>query len=302
MKLTKVAFGILFSLIIASSFTVNLGEASHVPLITIQSDGSIAPQTEYLKQEGNTYYLTQNLSQTRLVINCSNIVFVGQGYTIDGAHWFALGGKGITLENVKNVTIKDVTVIGYYEPSISITHCSGIAVLGVKTDATGTLAVDISGCIWIEESYGNTITDCVTGVRIQSGSDNIIYRNNVTLAIYSSNNLFYYNNIKVEYSNRENESRPPFKWPIAYGDLVNQWDNGTVGNYWSDYAGQGAYVLDENNTDFHPLKQPVTLQPMLTPTPTPIPELSWLAELPLLLFMLSVALAFRHQRQARNTE
>ena len=39
--------------------------------------------------------------------------------------------------------------------------------------------------------------------------------------------------------------------------VSNFWDNGTQGNYWSDYQGQGTYVIDQNNIDHHPLTQQV---------------------------------------------
>jgi parallel beta-helix repeat protein len=36
---------------------------------------------------------------------------------------------------------------------------------------------------------------------------------------------------------------------------INSWDNGVIGNYWSDYNGQGYYLIDENNIDHYPLIQ-----------------------------------------------
>ena len=48
---------------------------------------------------------------------------------------------------------------------------------------------------------------------------------------------------------------------------VNVWDNGSNGNYWSDYTGDDAggdgigdtpYVIDENNQDRYPLMKPWT--------------------------------------------
>ena len=46
---------------------------------------------------------------------------------------------------------------------------------------------------------------------------------------------------------------------IGNGTDVVSWDNGLVDNYWSDYNGQGAYVIDENNIDRHPLSQQVDI-------------------------------------------
>jgi parallel beta-helix repeat protein len=36
---------------------------------------------------------------------------------------------------------------------------------------------------------------------------------------------------------------------------MNSWDNGEIGNYWSDYNGHGYYYIDENNIDHYPLTQ-----------------------------------------------
>ena len=54
---------------------------------------------------------------------------------------------------------------------------------------------------------------------------------------------------------------------MGNGTDVISWDNGLVGNYWSDYNGQGAYVIDENDVDRHPLTQQVDIS-------TTAPELS----------------------------
>jgi hypothetical protein len=176
MKRTKIVLGFLLVLALGLSLSVNLSEAEQLDgLITIQSDGSVVPQTEYIKQEGNVYYLTQNLSAHRLDIYCSNIVLDGQGYTINGSNYYVFGGKGITLENINNVTIRDVMVVGYFEPSISLSNCSNITILRVHTDEKPDIIGDISDCIYLDgNSNGNIISNCVGGVRVQSGSGNTI--------------------------------------------------------------------------------------------------------------------------------
>jgi parallel beta-helix repeat protein len=306
----KILVLLLIVLLCASSLVIAvkppLAEAEQlVGLITIQGDGSVVPQTDYIKQEGNVYYLTQSLSSHRLDINCSNIVLDGQGYTINGSNHFVLGGNGITLDSINNVTIKDVIVVGYYEPSIHITNCSGVNISRVQTDAKPTIVVDISGCIWLEQSGNNAISNSLTGIRLQSGSNNKIFNNSLYLDTLSSGNFYYNNNMYVHYASNG------FRFPIIGDGSINSWDNGSIGNYWSDYNGSGVYVIDENNIDHYPLTNPVDINaqtPTSTPTPTPFlpprnpPHLELLDYLLLISVILAVIIAvsvlfFRRHRK-----
>jgi parallel beta-helix repeat protein len=111
------------------------------------------------------------------------------------------------------------------------------------------------------------------------------------------------------------------------------WNNGKIGNYWSDYfakypnaveilnsgIGNTPYTIDSNNTDYYPLLapydissnalKPINLLPSPTPTASPsqspiitvspsptVSEFSWLAILPLALFILSIAVIVRHRK------
>ena len=105
--------------------------------------------------------------------------------------------------------------------------------------------------------------------------------------------------------------------------MGNSWDNGSFGNYWSDYKGSDAnsdgiddslYYINSNNQDNYPLINQVSLPkgtstsaPTSEPHPTEpttnpaIPELSWLAILPLLLSVFSIALLFRHRKTGQES-
>ena len=90
---------------------------------------------------------------------------------------------------------------------------------------------------------------------MMGGYDNRIFNNTIqdtNCAIYfwagAVSNSIYGNNFV-------NNSRQ-----IQIGDVYNstvaKWDNGNIGNYWSDYNGQGVYVINQDNIDHYPLSEP----------------------------------------------
>ena len=99
---------------------VNLAIANpsfFLPYITIKSDGSVEPKTEYIKQEGNVYTLTDDLVRTYAIrIQSSNITFDGGGHVINGFTGIAgydYSNLGVSLEDVINVTVKDIEITGF---------------------------------------------------------------------------------------------------------------------------------------------------------------------------------------------
>ena len=128
--------------------------------------------------------------------------------------------------------------------------------------------------------YANNVTDNIgDGVQFSEGcSNSIVHDNNIennTVGIDLFNSAITNNseNIgigldnKVYRNNLSNYKNAFIQTSFAYGnistityaigngtDLVS-WDNGSVGNYWSDYNGNGKYVIDQNNVDYHPLSQ-----------------------------------------------
>src|SRR5450759_1947936 len=83
---------------------------------------------------------------------------------------------------------------------------------------------------------------------------------------------------------------PSYVQASFYGSYSNNWDNGTIGNYWSDYRGTDSnhdgigdtpYVIDSNNKDNYPFMSPSLIPftpqptfPVLSPFPTPTPTSS----------------------------
>ena len=54
---------------------------------------------------------------------------------------------------------------------------------------------------------------------------------------------------------------------------MNFWDNGSMGNYWSDYLGTGSYFISSNNVDHYPLTNPVDIYATPNQIPTLTPSL-----------------------------
>jgi parallel beta-helix repeat protein len=104
----------------------------------------------------------------------------------------------------------------------------------------------------------------LSGIELDSISNCTLSGNNIANNLYgvnldsSSNNTIYYNS----FNNNTNQ--------VYSSRSTNIWDNGSVGNYWSDYLTKYPnatqvdnssiwnipYVIDMNNTDYYPLTHP----------------------------------------------
>jgi parallel beta-helix repeat protein len=161
--------------------------------------------------------------------------------------------------------------------------------------------------------YKNNITNNEgDGIQFSEGCshsnvhDNNIERNNVGVDLFNfaisnnSENIGIGSDDQVYGNNLENAKNAFIQTTFAYGNISNiyyaigngtdvvSWDNGIIGNYWSDYTGNGTYLIDQNNIDHHPLNQPVVIS-VKAPTLTSLPT-SFSITLPLLLLLLTVVI------------
>ena len=225
-----------------------------LPYITIKSDGSIEPQTAFIKQAGNVYTLTTNiLREYAIKIHRSNIVFDGAGYSIDGSITSSYGfaNAGLSVEGVTNVTVKDVEVNGFIDADIRMKNSNNSTFFRVKAIL-----------FYVENSDFNTIAEST----VVDDSDK---RLSIFLLYYSNNNTIMRNNMPevVEmgggYSNIFFENN--FWMQQKFTVEGNFWDNGSVGNYWSGYKGVDAngdgigdtpYIINSKDQDRFPLMNP----------------------------------------------
>jgi parallel beta-helix repeat protein len=196
---------------------------------------------------------------------------------------------------------------------VALVNCNNITVKNLS------LSYNVEG-IFLAFTTDSLITQNILenmsyGIRIYGSSNNQIIANNITnnqygiffsgyrfLGTYvpSPNNIIYNNNFvdnqEAIYDIAESGS-PWFEADPA----VNIWDNGTTGNYWSDYNGTDSdedeigdtpYIIDENNRDNYPLMEP-----------TIIPEFpSWTPLLITLISFLVVAVIYRQKLNHRRGE
>jgi len=122
---------------------------------------------------------------------------------------------------------------------------------------------------YIEQNiFGIYLVNSALGILLSFGSGNIVYSNNL---VDNSKNV----NVEQGLSYKVEDT-------VANGTTGVSWDNGTFGNFWSDYQikyidateidssgiGNKPYLIDENNTDYYPLMQRVNI-PLEESTPTP---------------------------------
>jgi parallel beta-helix repeat protein len=147
--------------------------------------------------------------------------------------------------------------------------CTGIGLFA--SDANQVFGNNVFGTV--EAISAGDYPDSGTGITLYDKADyNQVYGNNVTnngsgmnVWFGSTNNTIYNNNFEKNKFGQVNL--------LQESGVSNFWNNGTQGNYWSDYHGQGTYVIDKNNVDYHPLTQQVnisTTAPTLLSTILPI--------------------------------
>jgi parallel beta-helix repeat protein len=239
-------------------------------------------------------------------------------------------GIGILLES-SNSTIFENT-INDNSIGVEIQQCSNVNVQGnnLSNNTKGGLLLNAGSYFYIHE---NNIANSSNGYGIQfeDCSNTVISNNNVMhnaigvnllnyeLYNYSNSvgiqNEVYRNNLIDNNQNANVEKTLPNYNPnynysiygvIGNGTDIVSWDNGSVGNYWSDYNGNGTYVIDENNIDHHPLTQQVDISvPAPTPTSTQPNEILILpiaVTFVILAVVVAVLLFRRHRKPISQTK
>ena len=252
-------------MILLSASTAELTWAATVaPPIRINSDGSLEPANVPIQRNEDVYTFTGNVDAS-IVVDRDNVVIDGAGYTLQGTYngtrtdnWVVGEGPNqenssvpwtigidIATKNRYNLTVKNLNIKNFY----------------------------IGMYIWSSNNtiMANAITDNIVGILLSGDSNtitgNYIARNeegiffgvntpgNEPLNIVLTHNSFVDN--AVQFSGCFCETYDP-------EEAVHTWDDGSRGNYWSDYNGTDAngdgigdtpYVIDVQNQDRYPFMQ-----------------------------------------------
>jgi len=274
---------LLFSMVAGTQFA-NLASAQFLGSITIKADGTVDPADAPIQRVGDTYTLTGDVGS--IGVYRSNIILDGNGHTLPGEvtsfdeilgiNVTVLNSGGVFLKNVENVIVKNLTIknsqIGIYLEQCSNVTVSGNMITGTyvpipEMQATGGIYVWGGGSHTIS---GNNIAGNMGGIYLGYGAEhNVIVDNNITgntlggMSIWeSSNNTIYRNRFINNTIQVKDVAINSSYWKIT---SHNTWDDGVVGNFWSDYNGTDAnsdgigdtpYKIDSNNKDGYPLMKP----------------------------------------------
>lgn len=222
-----------------------------------------------------------------LINSTSNIVSNNVVYS--NVSYYSHSISGIALGNSSNNIISKNRVTGSFYKGINLDR-SNNNTLSVNSVTKSAYGIDLhlsSRNNLIENTVSSTVRvvsrgvypDDGTGIWLEVNStDNQIHKNNIKnngeamrIWDYSSNNMIYENNFINNTSQISIITRGEFEY--RYTPIPNSWDNGTVGNYWSDYltkypntteidnsgTGDTPYLINENNVDNHPLTKPVEI-------------------------------------------
>ncbi len=255
---------LVMCLLIAFAFaSVTHVDAAQTSKIIIDSNGNITPATAFIHRDGGIYTLTADLSRTSIIVEANGIIIDGAGHVLEGSE----SKNGLTALNLTaaNVTVQNLQVRNW---EVGI-----LGAWNNNTITNSTLTDNNKGIAVYGNDYvirQNAIVNCSTGLFIDGGAvrpqgdNNLIIQNRITgnsvafdvlnsdgttvkenevadngcilmLNTDTKNTQFFGNN----FINYMQVLRIPFGGPTVEGvptfSPAGNWDNGTIGNYWSDY-------------------------------------------------------------------
>jgi len=274
-----------------------------------QHNKTVPSDAGYVALINCTGITVQNL---QLSNNCQGILLVNTRNTIITQNTITNQISGIELESASDNTITNNFIHANANYGIELESASDNTITNNFIHANTNYGINV---VSSDNNIfaGNTITGNGIGIYVKASSNNSIYRNNITannqairfvasIAANSSYNTVNENNIALNeihiytesgatyntiyhnnFLNNTEQLSPPYidntdYYPI-FPDWINSWDNGSEGNYWSDYEddypnateldGSGVwdmqYFVGFLGVDKFPLMQPYPIPPFQSP-------------------------------------
>jgi parallel beta-helix repeat protein len=265
------------------------------------------------EEHDNNFIITDN----RVGNNQDGLAIHASKSLIENNTIFQNDETGLTIDGCSNVTVKNNVINGngaanffphYYgylnnSGGLMLAFCEFLFVYNNNITGNHKYGIMFEG---VNNSIveSNAVLDNGVGIRLI----NYIYGGDFfTLHGLGTGSQVYNNNFVGDSTNAIVDSSGPFYIPegaVGNGTDKVSWNNGMVGNYWSDYNGHGLYVIDQNNVDHHPLTQPVNIS-TVAPTPNSILTIgSWFQPLIIAIAILAVVvislLLYRRHQKTSN--
>jgi len=251
-----------------------------------------------------------NISSNNITNNENGIYFTGasENNVISRNSVTANTVDGIHLWGSRNTDINGNTITNNTENGINFFDSQDNRIVGNTITGNGNgikFWYDTSNNI-VSENY---IAKNSIGILVDDSFDNNIIGNMITensdwgmqLKGSQNNNVIYHNSFINNHVGEGLQVSIPGVWSIdgTRPGRGNVWDNGTAGNYWSDYVtrypnateidgtgiGNTQFYINENNFDRYPLMEPIS-----------IPEFTSWRVILLALTMFTVGLAIYKQK------
>ena len=260
---------VLIFLLASGIIAIQTVNAESFTGIIIKADGSVTPSGVPIQMEGNIYRITADLNSS-ITVERGNIVLDGANHTLQGpgtnqnAIAITLRGSNVTVENLhvnswkagvygafnnntitRNVFMSNYQAIAIYADDYIVrgNNISGSSDAAILIDTGATRPQGDNNRI-----MQNQITNNNWALDILNSNGTTIMENNVTdnavgltLGTQSASadsagfQLIYSNNFINNAKILNVPIGGPFVSNVVPLSPAGQWDNDSVGNYWSDY-------------------------------------------------------------------
>jgi len=256
------------------------------PNIYIRANGAIEPSNVSISSLDNiTYTFTADMINRSIIVEKSNIIIDGMKHKLIGKGAFDVNVTGgFKINDVSGVTIRKVKISNCYW-AVYLTQCNNCTIeeneltnnsYGIVPEWSNNSIIlrnkimnNHGGGIYLANSLNFSIKQNLIaskhpfGIGLQASTNSTITENVIANNDGVGIRILFSNNIRLLHNDFVNNVYNAFSQSST---II--WDDGSEGNYWSDYNGTDVnhdgigdtpYAIDSNNADRYPFMRPLTL-------------------------------------------